>query len=307
MLVNRQSTPWIVVSLILFVIATAIYIPYARSAPNGASGGSWPGITYGIVGTALMAFAMLLALKKAMRTSRALGPAYPWMQGHVWLSLLSYPLILYHAGLHWGQPWHLTWVMMWVFTIVVASGIYGVIIQNILPRRMMSEVQLETIYDEIDHVIKQLGGEAETIATNASAIEEEEDLAEPAGEPFGSGGASTATLAPAALLATSKRRLAEFYESQVKPYMASPRDKGLALSNPSQSSAAFDDLRRALPPSMRPQLDDIQEIVNERRQLERQRSLHHWLHSWLLVHVPLSYALTVLAVVHIVVALRYRS
>jgi hypothetical protein len=88
--------------------------------------------------------------------------------------------------------------------------------------------------------------------------------------------------------------------------MASPRGKALALSNPSQSSAAFDDLRRALPPSMRPQLDDIQEIVNERRQLERQRSLHHWLHSWLLVHVPLSYALTVLAIVHIVVALRYR-
>jgi hypothetical protein len=301
-LVNRQSTPWIVVSLILFVIATIIYIPYAHSQPNGASGGSWEGITYGIVGTALMAFAMLLALKKALRTNRALGPARPWMQGHVWLSLLSYPLILYHAGLHWGQPWHLTWAMMWVFTIVVVSGIYGVIIQNVLPRRMMNEVQLETIYDEIDHVIKQLAGEAETIATNASAIEEEEDL----GEPASAGGGTATALAPAALLTTSKRRLAEFYESQVKPYLSSARGKGLALSNPSQSSAAFDDLRRALPPSMRPQLDDIQEIVNERRQLERQRSLHHWLHGWLLVHVPLSYALTVLAIVHIVVALRYR-
>jgi hypothetical protein len=106
---------------------------------------------------------------------------------------------------------------------------------------------------------------------------------------------------------SSQKRLAEFYAAQIKPYMASESGKGFILANPSGSRAAFDDLTRALPPTMRRAVSDLESIVNERRQLDQQRRLHHWLHGWLLVHVPLSYALTVLAIVHIVVALRFRS
>ena len=36
-----------------------------------------------------------------------------------------------------------------------------------------------------------------------------------------------------------------------------------------------------------------------------QKRLQHWLHGWLLVHVPLSMALLLLALVHTVVSLRY--
>jgi hypothetical protein len=36
-----------------------------------------------------------------------------------------------------------------------------------------------------------------------------------------------------------------------------------------------------------------------------QERLHHWLHGWLLVHIPLSLALIGLGFVHAVVALRY--
>jgi hypothetical protein len=266
-LVDKKSIPWIVVALIGFVVATALYFPYAHSQPKGATGGSWQGITYGIVGTAFMAFAMLLALRKRLRTWR-IGRVYTWTQGHVWLALLSYPIILYHAGWHWGQAWNLTWVMMWIFTIVIVSGIVGLILQNIIPTKMLYEVQLETIYDQIDHVINQLGEEAENIVINASTAAEDSAQAEVGG--------GVAVEAPA-VLASSQKRLAEFYAAQIKPYMASESGKGFILANPSGSRAAFDDLTRALPPTMR-------------------RA----------VNVPLSYALTVLAIVHIVVALRYR-
>jgi hypothetical protein len=37
----------------------------------------------------------------------------------------------------------------------------------------------------------------------------------------------------------------------------------------------------------------------------RQARLHALLHSWQLVHVPISIALLVLAIVHVVMALRY--
>ena len=105
---------------------------------------------------------------------------------------------------------------------------------------------------------------------------------------------------------SAKRRLREFYAAQVKPYLASPRGTGSVLSSDASASDSFDDIRRALPPAMRQSLNDLESICTERCQLEHQRRLHHWLHFWLMVHVPLSYALTVLASVHIVGALRYR-
>jgi hypothetical protein len=52
-------------------------------------------------------------------------------------------------------------------------------------------------------------------------------------------------------------------------------------------------------------LADLQEICDERRQLIVQRKLHYWLHGWLLLHVPLSFAFLVLTAVHAVLSLRY--
>jgi len=52
-------------------------------------------------------------------------------------------------------------------------------------------------------------------------------------------------------------------------------------------------------------LRDLEGICEERRQLLVQRRLHLWMHGWLLVHVPLSFALLVLTAVHAVLSLRY--
>jgi len=52
-------------------------------------------------------------------------------------------------------------------------------------------------------------------------------------------------------------------------------------------------------------LKDLENICEEEHQLSRQARIYHWLHAWLLVHVPLSIALLVLGAVHAVMALRY--
>src|SRR5262245_25676911 len=111
MLIDRQSRSWIIATIGMFAIATALYIPYARSQLHGPTGSSWFGLGYGIVGTVFMTFAMLLSFKKRVRTMR-IGRAYWWTQGHVWLGLLAYPLILYHAGFRWGQTFGMTWWLM---------------------------------------------------------------------------------------------------------------------------------------------------------------------------------------------------
>ena len=58
---------------------------------------------------------------------------------------------------------------------------------------------------------------------------------------------------------------------------------------------AFTQLRTLLPPSLHSTVEDLESICEEERQLTLQRQLHLWLHGWLLVHIPLSVALILLA------------
>lgn len=298
MRINRDSRSWIAVCLLLLAGATAVYVPYAMDArkAGGPSGGTWYGIIFGSVGSAMMLFALLLGLKKRVRTMR-IGRAYHWMQGHVWFGLLAYPIILYHCGFRWGGPF--TQILMWMFTIVVVSGILGIIIQQYMPGKVLRDVQFETIYDQIDHVVDQLQVEADDIIKKV--------VGEGGGEAFEvevmPAGKNTATLASAGTLAA--KRLSEFYVAYVKPYLGRTVPVTTKFKTELGAQVAFDQIRTSLPKSMHEPLNDLASIVEERRQLAMQRHMHHILHGWLLVHVPLSYGLMVLAAVHAVVALRY--
>src|SRR4029079_2917910 len=82
-----------------------------------------------------------------------------------WLGVLSFPLILLHAGFFWGHG--LTSVMMWLFAIVYLHGFFCAWLQHTMPRRLMRDVPMETIYDEIGHVREQLLDEADGIVADA--------------------------------------------------------------------------------------------------------------------------------------------
>ena len=242
MLIDRQNRTWIIVTILLFVIATAIYIPYAQSQLNGPSGGTWYGLAYGIAGTACMAFAMLLSLKKRVRTMR-IGRAYTWTKAHVWLGLLAYPLILYHAGFRWGQPYHLTWWLMLLFTIIVVSGIVGVFLQNVIPTKMLRELPLETIYEQIDRVTGALRAEADRIIEKACHSREEEEFtldAIPAGAP-------AATLTHTTAMTKGQQVLKDFYTTDIRPFLDKRIAGGSRLMSLTSSAAAFDQVRLALP------------------------------------------------------------
>ena len=61
----------------------------------------------------------------------------------------------------------------------------------------------------------------------------------------------------------------------------------------------------ALPPLLHNTVGELEATCDERRQLRDQKRLHHWLHGWLLLHIPLSLALLLLGTAHAVIALRY--
>ena len=284
MLIDASHRRWLGVSLGAAAIAGVAYVPYARGALNGPSGGSWVGLTYGVAGTGLLVYAALLGARKRVPTWRV-GRAQTWLKGHIWLGLLSFILILLHGGFALGGP--LTTVLMILFALIVASGIVGLLLQQILPRSMTSQVPLETIFEQIDHVITQLCAEADHAVAIAcgEAARDRKRQPDPALE--------------------GSERLKELYHRDVRPLLSSARVRGGALTTLSRREALFSHLRTLLPQPVHEAVDELEAICEERRQLEVQRRLHQWLHGWLFVHVPLSIALLVLTAAHAVIALRY--
>jgi hypothetical protein len=283
------------------------------------------GLIFGSVGFAFMIFAALLGARKRVPTWR-LGRAQAWMRGHLWLGLLSLPLILFHGGFHFGGT--LTRVSLWLLIITVASGLFGAALQNYVPRIMTSEVPLETIYAEIGHVQKLLREEADrAVESVCGAMGLAKDVAE--GQRAGgftalrpisasaaplrttaavSAGASAA-VAPATetilLSETESAPLKRFYLQEVRVFLEQPMRRAQRLGDQDKAKLAFAGVRTLLPVPAHATLGDLEEICHEARQLVRQERLHRWLHGWLLVHIPLSLALMILGAVHAVMALRY--
>ena len=133
MLIDSAHRRWLIGTTIAAALATVGYVPYYRGAINGPSGGSVVGLVYGIAAFACMLVVGLLGARRKVPTWR-IGRAATWMKGHIWLGLLTLPLVLFHGGFAFGGP--LTTVLMVLLCAVLASGIYGLVLQQFLPRVM---------------------------------------------------------------------------------------------------------------------------------------------------------------------------
>jgi hypothetical protein len=326
MLLDHTQRGWAVASLGICAGAAALYLFEVWNSPRGPSGGSAIGLVFGVVGFAFMIFAAALGARKRVPTWR-LGRAKSWMRGHLWLGLLSLPLILFHGGFHFGGT--LTRVLMWLLIITVASGVYGALLQNSIPKKMTADIPLETIYDEISHVRGLLREEAdrtvESLCGSCGLTKTSNEEVQRAGgftalRPITASAAplrtsaavsagASAAVAPAAeiiLLSESEGApLRKFYVEEMRPFLEQPKLRGLRLADEAKASSVFVSLRTLLPAAAHDTLSDLEDICGEARQLLRQERLHRWLHGWLLLHIPLSLALILLGAIHAVMALRY--
>jgi hypothetical protein len=326
MRMDKTQRGWALVAAAILVVSAVIYVLYVFGSAQGPRGGSAIGLTFGVVGFAFMIFAALLGARKRVPTWRV-GRAQAWMRGHLWLGFLALPIILFHGGFHFGGT--LTRVLMWLLIITVFSGVFGAALQHYIPQVMTSEVPLETIYDEIGHVrsllreeadravesvcgpiglsksseaeVQRAGGFTALRAIAASAVPLRTSAAV-------SAGASAAVAAAPEIILLSEEEsapLRRFYLQEMRPFLEHPERRGQRLGGAQKAATAFAGLQTLLPAAARATLDDLADICDEARQLQRQARLHHRLHGWLLVHIPLSLALILLGAVHAVMALRY--
>ena len=304
MRIDQTHRAWLWITAILLALAVAAYIPYTLR--GHVSGGSGIGLIYGVVGFAFMIFAGLLSLRKRFPIWR-IGRAATWMRGHLWLGVLSFPLILLHGGFHFGGT--LTRVLMWMFLFVFVSGLLGAALQHYLPRVQTERLSMETIYEQIDRIRGQLALEAWKLVEQAGAALDG-DVAQASQQQraaAASAGANWDATVASGLAADEKVgiELMQFYRGQIEPYLDKAGSRRLALADSGRAGAMFRQMRILLPPGLHSALDDLENICEEKRQLDLQSRMHKLLHGWLLVHVPLSYAVLLLGAIHAVMALRY--
>ncbi len=322
MIIDRKHRQWVFAMTAVAMAACAAYLAYSRLSPNGASAGSWPGLTFAFAGTAAIVFECLLSLRKKYPAS-PIGTAAAWLRAHIWLGLLSFLLILFHSGFEWGAG--LAALLMWVFLIITLSGIFGVVLQNWLPRRMKELVTREALYDQIPHLVGELRlesiervefltadlglDEEELEYVRAGGVKRHHELAQKksAAEKVNAEIARRKASPQIEIDEHSRISLEAHYREEIRPFLfEKPSEFSRTLfATEEQVKAYFKHLRTILPVAAVQVLNDLEAICEERRQLAVQTALHRWLHGWLYVHVPLSMGFLLLTAVHAVISLRY--
>jgi hypothetical protein len=287
LLIDSTHRRWFASTVALAALALGMYGWLDHTMPGGLSGRSIPGLWYGLLGSALMVYAGLLSALRKVPAWWWIGPRRVWLKGHIWLGLLSGVFILCHSGFRWGGILErLLWV---VFALTLATGIFGLFLQQFVPRLITTRVACEGPYEQIPQLCKVMARRVEQLMASAwEAV------------PQGSG----VNLAGSQVGMAAKMQLQEFYEAHVLPFFSGPYSRSALLAQPLQAETAFARLR-ALPglAEVKAQIEEIEKLCSERRQLADQERLHRVLHGWLLLHVPLSVALLVLGVAHAVMSL----
>lgn len=263
---------------------------------------SWYGVFLGLLGGAIVLFEMALLPRKWFRWLR-LVPTKIWMRFHVWLGLICLPVILVHAGFGLGGP--LAAVTLVLFLLVTASGIWGLVMQQWLPEKMLAEVPSETVASQIDFVGEVHTAEAiQLIAMLTTAPPEFDEFDV---RPAGRSALSLLVMSQGepAVTGIPAEELLAFGDSILLPFLRGHYRQKSPLVSRTEAGRRFNQLRDRLPEPATPVIERLEELADLRRQWDFQARLNWWLHGWLVIHLPLSIAMTGLMLIHAVRALKY--
>ncbi len=291
MLIDRRQKRWCFATIGCAFVASLIYGWFSFRSPRGLTGGSAVGLWYGILGSALMVYAGLLCLHRKLPSWWRIGRRATWLKGHIWLGSLSALLILFHSGFRWGGPVEFgLWI---VLILILATGVLGLLLQNIVPRMLSRRIVMETPYEQIPHLCTLLRRKADALMDEVCGRYEAAAVSTEDGNTLGS-------------VEDERRRVRAFYESGVRQFLGVDYRRTSGFADSLFAASKFADLRElAQVPKNRELLEVLETLCNERRSLGEQQRLQHVLHAWLLVHVPLSVLLLILGVLHVVLSLYY--
>jgi len=244
-------------------------------------GGTPLGLVLGTISLGIFLFAALLGVRKKL-PFLPVGNVQRWLRGHIWLTLLTIPLILLHSGFRLGGP--MTTTLMVLYAIVMVSGIYGLILQHKLPTMMKESLAAEIVFEQIPNVRAQLCAAAENLQRSLKQQ-------------------ATSGSAVVAIDVSQEEVLAGFIEQRLIPYLRARRGEKYRLGHAREADEIFRHLKLRVDEMYRARVDDMRRWCDERRLTDTQMRMQRWLHGWLFVHVPLSFLLLLMTMWHAFVTL----
>jgi hypothetical protein len=306
MKIGRSHTPWIVFTVLATGACTLLFLanffphvlPFPVRLPallgdappsRNTYGGTPLGLIFGSFAFLIFVFASALGIRKKERTW-PIGSVQFWLKAHIWLTILTIPLVLFHCGFHSGGT-HTTWLMI-LYAVVMGSGFFGLAMQQFMPRMMTERLPREVLFEQIPHLRNQLLDAAKKLRASLAKSQPVAAVASPS--------------APSAAADDSSvQALIRFLDRDCLPYLAAKRGDRHALGNERIAMNIFSRLRLNVDEQWKPRVETMQSWCAERRLMDLQTRLQHWLHGWLLVHVPASFALLVFTAWHACVAVRF--
>jgi len=283
---NKRRYLW--VSLLISALAIIAY--WFNDPQEPANGGTALGYTLGTIGALMILWFTFFGVRKR-RYSSTFGTVQGWLSAHVYLGIALIIIVLLHSGFQFGFNVHTLALVLMV--LVVASGLYGVVIYIRNPERISENrdgANRSELFDQLDDIDRRSRRVAETLP------EEFQELV--------STGISRTLLG-----GTVWARLRGKDQSQV---VLKSSNGSEVVANAGQEAALdwlAEQQSRSSDPEAAATIGELSALVRNKRKLLRKLTedmrLQATIEVWLYAHVPLTAGLLVALSVHIITVFMY--
>jgi hypothetical protein len=231
-------------------------------------------------GWALLAVMLFLALYNFRKKLPflPLGSSELWLQLHVWVGYFALALFAVHLQFRVPNGWFEVSLSL-LFTIVMASGIFGLILSRQIPKRLTT-LGGEILFERIPAHRQWVLDRAEKLALTSSTE-------------------------------TQAATLLDFYAKNLRNFFAARPVFWRNLMGTERSLARMleqvEDLKRYTNPREKEILVELADLAREKHRLEYHYSLQGILKAWLFVHIPFTYSLLLFSFVHVLLVFAFSS
>lgn len=276
------------VAIVITALAIAAY--WLDDPQEPANGGTVLGYTLGTVAALLILWLTWFGVRKRRYSSTA-GTVQGWLSAHVYLGVASFVIVLLHAGFQFGLNVHT--LAFALLTLVIASGLYGVFIYLQYPQRASENRDGAGRVDLLDQ-LADLDRRSQRVAADLSGEYRELVFSGVNRTQLGS---------------TLWSRLRGKDLSQIVVHESG---KIKVVANPGQEAALdwlADQQSRATDADSAAKIGELSALLRNKRRLLKQLAedlrLQAGMEIWLYFHVPLSAALLMALLAHIIVVFMY--
>ncbi len=228
--------------------------------------------------TAAMFGQLLFHVRKKFPAS-PLGRVSIWLKMHIYLGYFVVAVFLLHTSFSFPET-TLEWALWIMFALVVVSGLVGQYLTSSIPGKLQQQHAEQMTFEQIPTARLNLFREV-----NALVL----DTVTPEGS----------------------SEVSDFYVNRLRGYFRRPQNLRAHLRGSRRPleriNGEISDLERRVNAPDRETLSSIRKLVTAKYDLDHQYTVQGLLHSWLFVHVPATYSLIVLSILHVAVVYAYSS